>query len=312
MAKFRQNHTRNGGLKGASIVKIILVIAVFVVILWFLGRTINSIPIVSEVDSEMDKVAVFDFSKDSVESLPDQIYIPAGSNGEIIHHKYYSLSYVEEYEQSEWVAYPLTKELIRMPNVPRAKRFEDDLSVSTGSATYYDYRGSGYSRGHLAPAADMAHNREAMEASFLMSNMSPQISSFNGGIWNELENLVRDWAYKYEEVIVVTGPILDANLKEFIGKNKVAVPDKFYKVILDMKGPETKAIGFILDNQKSVERLQSLAVTVDEVEKATGLDFYTYLLPSEEEEILESKVNVGKWKFDENLYRKRINVWNNR
>ena len=158
----------------------------------------------------------------------------------------------------------------------------------------------------------MAFSQEAMEASFLMSNMSPQLSSFNGGIWNELENLVRDWAYKYEEVYVVTGPVLDEKLKTRIGENQVAVPEMFYKVIMDIRGPDRKAIGFILRNEMSEERLEKYAVTVDEVERLTGLDFYTFLLEDAEEEALESVFDVNKWKFDEQLYQKRVNHWNNR
>lgn len=105
-----------------------------------------------------------------------------------------------------------------------------------------------------------------------MSNMSPQKPAFNRGIWKDLEALVRHFAIK-EEKIVVTGPILSKEKTLTIGANKVTVPTHYYKVILDLTPPR-KMIGFILPNEGSDKPLAAFAVTVDEVEKATGLDFF--------------------------------------
>ena len=311
MAKFRKNHARTSKAKGLSYVKIILFVLILGVVLFYLSKVIPSINIEPAVGQgeEIQQVAVFDFSKDSI--LSTYAYLPIGSEGEIVHHKHYSLAYLEKYEQAEWVSYELTKESIRRPNVPRAKRFEDDPFVSTGSATYYDYRGSGFSRGHLAPAGDMAFDQEAMQESFFMSNMSPQLSSFNGGIWNELENLARDWAYKNEKVYIVSGPILN-NVDKYIGKNKIAVPKSFYKIILDVESREQKAIAFLIPNEKSEKRLQEFAVSIDRLEELTGLDFFGKLLDLESQEKLESKFDLELWPFDEALYQKRVNNWNNR
>ena len=301
MAKFRQNHTKRG--KGpVSAIKIILLVCVLGVAFYYLMQLMNNIKVADPASEGYNL---------SSEELNDSLYfVPSGSNGEIVHHRHYSLSYVEKHEQAEWVAYELTKKSIQQPNVPRAKRFEVDPQVRTGSARYYDYKGSGYSRGHLAPAGDMAFSSIAMEESFFMSNMSPQVSAFNGGVWNELENLVRDWAYKNKRLIVVTGPIFSKGMKRI--KGGVSVPGEYYKVLLDFDDPEQKAIGFILPNERSTESISTYAVTVDEVEARTGLNFFDKLLDEEKQVELESSYDLSKWPLDKKLYDKRVNVWNNR
>ena len=125
--------------------------------------------------------------------------------------------------------------------------------------------------------------------------MSPQKPYFNRGIWKKLEEQVRDWATKNEEVFVVTGGILENNL-ETIGKiNKVAVPKYFYKIILDAKKPQVKAIAFLMKNEKSEFPLGNFTASIDSVEKITGIDFFP-LLPNSLENVLESKSDFADWK----------------
>ena len=126
-----------------------------------------------------------------------------------------------------------------------------------------------------------------------MSNMSPQKPGFNRGIWKKLEGSVRNWAVDNGEIYIVTGPILTGSYPT-IGYNKVSVPSYYYKVILDYREPDIKGIGFILPNEKSSSSLQSFAVTIDEVERRTGIDFY-YSLPDDIEEQIESIVDISKW-----------------
>ncbi len=306
MATFRQNHQRASKAKSFSLIKIILFVAILAVILVYLGKLLGQINFEALETTKMEQVAVFDFSKESGEDS----YFPSNSKGELVEHKHYALSYIEAYEQAEWVAYTLTKESLKKPNVPRAKRFNTDPLVTTKSADYYDYKGSGYSRGHLAPAGDMAFDQEAMQESFFMSNMSPQVIPFNGGIWNELENLVRDWAYKNKSLHVVTGPIL-TDIDEYIGDSKVGVPKAFYKVLLDIESPKSKAIGFVIPNETSDRPVSEYAQSVDEIEALTGLDFYGLLLGDQQDEV-ESSFELSDWPFDEKLYRKRVEHWNNR
>jgi len=221
--------------------------------------------------------------------------IPTLKKGEmLIKHVAYSLVYDEVHEQAKWVAYELTaKETHKLYD--RTNHFLVDPSVKTGSACDADYKGSGYDRGHLAPAADMGWSATSMTESFYFSNMSPQTPSFNRGIWKKLEELVRIWANELDTIYIVTGPVLTPGLTS-IGGNKVSVPDYYYKVILDIY-PTKKAIGFILPNEGSSASLKSYAVSVDVVEKMTGIDFFS-LLPDNVETKVEATCCSSCWSWD--------------
>jgi len=216
----------------------------------------------------------------------------------IIKHFAYTLSYNEKHEQANWVAYELTAEKTQKA-ASRTNDFRPDNAVRTGSATNADYQGSGYDRGHMAPAADMSWSVQSMEESFFYSNMSPQVPGFNRGIWKKLEERVRQWAIENKDIYVVTGPILTGNLPA-IGPDKVSVPRYYYKVILDYTLPELKGIGFILPNASSTLPLQSFAVSIDSVEKITGINFFP-ALPDKQEMAIEKTVCIPCWTWIKNL-----------
>ncbi len=226
-------------------------------------------------------------------SYSQSLELPAlEETGRIICHSGFTLHYSEEFEQADWVAYELTAQEVA-GSVKRKDDFRPDPLIPTGSAELSDYRGSGYDRGHLAPAGDMKFSEQAMSDSFYLSNMSPQDPSFNRGIWKSLEEQVRTWAVKYDRIYIVSGPILNRTDLPRIGANRVAVPGYYYKVLL-VYGQEKKAIGFILPNKKGEFPLPSYAVTVDDVEILTGIDFFP-ALPDSEEEILESSLIKEFW-----------------
>lgn len=221
--------------------------------------------------------------------------IPLLEDGEtLILHTGYSLVYDEQTEQARWVAYHLTQdELYGLYD--RKDNFRSDPLITTGSAQLEDYRKSGYDRGHLIPAADASWSESAMSETFFMSNMSPQEPKFNRGIWADLEAVVRNFAATNQEVYVVTGPIYDLYTPPLtIGPNNVAVPDAYFKVVLDYKEPELKAIAFILKNEGSNSPLHSFAVSVDAVEELTSIDFFP-LLEDTIEETLESSFDIDLW-----------------
>lgn len=236
----------------------------------------------------------FDLSFQSI-SKEIKLEIPKLKLNEvIINHYAYSLSYNEQHEQANWVAYELTKEELKSV-CKRSNNFNIDPLVKTGSAENEDYKGSGYDRGHLAPAGDNTWSKIAMEESFYYSNMSPQDKHFNRGIWKNLEELVREWTNENNSLYIVTGPILSNNLKS-IGANKVSIPNFFYKVILDYNQPNIKSIGFIIPNKDSKNSLDKFVVSIDSLEKVTGYDFF-YQLPDSVENRLEKKSNTKEWNW---------------
>ena len=214
---------------------------------------------------------------------------------QVIRHTGYTLCYSEEHEQAKWVAYELTLDEVQ-GSIDRTDDFRDDPKVRTGSAELDDFRHSGYDRGHLAPAADFSWSEEAMSDTFYLSNMSPQEPGFNRGIWRSLESQAREWVVRDKALLVVTGPVLRDIEYKTIGENDVAIPRYYYKVLLDVREPEIKGIGFILPNESSSKSLSSFAVSINQVEEFTGLDFY-HLLEDSQEDRLESSYERSLW-FD--------------
>ncbi len=212
------------------------------------------------------------------------------SNGEIIKHSYYTLSYSEQNKQAFWVYYLLTKNIVS-GHAKRTNVFKPDPNVKTGSAQLIDYKGSGYDRGHLCPAGSMDINEIAMKESFFLSNMSPQTPSFNRGIWKKLEDRVRQWAVQYDSVFVVSGPIFKENIGH-IGPDKVTIPGYFYKVIYCSHTQQM--IAFVMPNKKLSDPISSYVKTVDEVEQLTGIDFF-YEMRDSLEDKLEAHSDTSKW-----------------
>ena len=240
-------------------------------------------------------LVMFGFSAPLSAQWQKQLQIPKiKKSDEIVRHTAYTLSYSEKHEQAYWVAYCLTKEQVNTKNTERGNNFRPDPDVPTGSATAADYLKSGYDRGHLAPAADMAWDETAMSESFYFSNMSPQVPNFNRGIWKRLEEQVHQWANDYDTLYIVTGPILADSLPT-IGPNKVSVPQFYYKALLRTSHGDTNAIAFVLPNENSTEDLMSFAITIDKLEKMTKLDFFP-ALDNKTEKRVEAKICKECWK----------------
>lgn len=206
----------------------------------------------------------------------------------------FSIGYSEELRIPLWVAWELTKEETSGP-IPRESNFFPDPDV-THQADNGDYKGSGWSRGHMVPAGDMKWNSTAMHDCCLMTNICPQHPKLNTGAWSKLENKCRNtYAQKYASVYIVCGPIVNKDCQS-IGNNNVVVPSAFYKVLL-VKTSDTgyQAIGFIYTNDDSTQGMQTAACSVDEVEAITGLDFFS-LLPNEIEDAIEMRYDWQYWK----------------
>ncbi|MEE9439513.1 MAG: DNA/RNA non-specific endonuclease [Saprospiraceae bacterium] len=309
MTKLRRNHNKTK----SNVITILRVIGFIIAIIVMMFYLWNS------ATSEESKNYTYNRTGHEVLITEDESgeikksFLPESTTGEVIRHKYYTLSYDESHEQAEWVAYKLTKRSLQLPNVKRAREFRTDKAVSTQSARHNDYTRSGFTRGHMAPAGDMAFCKEAMQESFFMSNMSPQTKECNGGIWRELEEATRDWGYDNKEVYIVTGPVLSkGHILKKIGRNKVSVPDLFYKIILDNKAPDIKAIAFLIPNERSEKPLSEYAVTIDKVEEITGIDFFADYLDSDLENILESQFDISDWRIDKRRYHQRVKNWNGR
>jgi endonuclease G len=200
-----------------------------------------------------------------------------------------------------WVQYELTRDDLS-GTATRTDRFQADTSIPYGSrAERSDYEGSGYDQGHMAPAADMIRSKNAIDESFLLSNVAPQVGiGFNRQIWQELESAIRGWVEQRGSLVIIAGPVFGATdgrvSYKVIGKDNVAVPTHFYKIVIDANNQnDIRTLAFLMPNEDlSGHKIGEYLVSVDELENLTGLDFLS-ALPLTTQEAVESKKAVSIW-----------------
>ena len=291
--RFRRNHDRpsSSGMGRVGIFAILLVFG-----MWYLFKAIGQLEIPSNLEESSTS-----FYFGAFMDMDDC---------EFIDHEVFALCYSEDHEQPHWTAHLLTSEDLNEPRVERYDYFSEDPLVDTKSAHHRDYTRSGYTRGHLVPAADMGHDLDAMKKTFFMSNICPQLKAFNGGIWRELEELCRDWAHKHQTLYIVTGPLFSKDAIKTIGKtSQVRVPDYFYKAIMN---EDYEAVGFLFPHQMSSLPIWDFSVTIDSLENVLNSDLFHGLLPDDVEDEVESKINENLWPIDQRRFEKRVTDWNNR
>lgn len=172
-----------------------------------------------------------------------------------------------------FVAQRLNKQMLaQAKSVKRVNRFYEEARLpSAERAVLADYKGSGYSRGHMAPAGDM-HTDEAMAQSFSLANMVPQNQRHNAGAWSKIENDTRKYVSRAAgDVYIFTGPVY-VNWASTIGAGKVAIPDYLYKVVYDA----TTKQSWVHWHEHSPDTQAGTPISYAEFVQRTGL----HLLPS--------------------------------
>jgi endonuclease G len=162
-----------------------------------------------------------------------------------------------------------------------------------------DYKYTGYQRGHMAPKSAMYHcyGATAVYDTFQLSNACPQLGELNNGPWGDLEDLIREnYSISCDEVWIIAGPIFDdSNGQGHLAKDaehcslpqkSIEIPDAFYKIIIDEEDGEIRILAFIMDHSEGYGygegdsipgRLSGFLVSIDEIEDATGLDFFAWM-----------------------------------
>lgn len=213
---------------------------------------------------------------------------------QILRRKGYITSYNRQTKNPNWVAWHLTKDHTHGSSQRKQEQFTEDEEIEAPRATDNDYYNSRYDRGHMCPAGDNKWDREAMRQSFLFTNICPQNHGLNKYEWNDLEIQCREWARKYGAIDIVCGPIYShKGEQKTIGRNKVWVPDAFFKVILCRNGAP-KAIGFIYRNGGIKQDRREAVRSVDEIEALTGIDFFP-ALDDQTETRVEAQADLSEW-----------------
>ncbi len=175
-----------------------------------------------------------------------------------LQHTLFTISYNEGYELPSWAAWQLTPEQAKATGTFKEK-YTEDPKVTTGTASNKDYKDAGFIIGQLVPPEDMFTSQQAMDETFLMSNTVPVKPAFNKYVWEVLEKLIREWAKEGNTLYIVAGPVLkDAPFGTF-GPNKISIPTRYYKAVLDVNGE--RAIGFLIRSNVASGAPKSFAVT---------------------------------------------------
>lgn len=208
----------------------------------------------------------------------------SGDERELADRTFFVLCHSARLKVAVWVSYELKPEHLHRV-AARPRHFHRDMELSHAGASNHDYRGSGFSRGHMAPAADFAWSTEAIQTTFLLSNAVPQRQALNSGRWAQLETAVRVVAADSDLTTVITGPIFDNDSPETIGAGRVAVPTHLFKVVLAVRGARKIMYAAIIPNAAVAEPLNHFSVSVAEAQQRTGIDFFSGLEDSEEERL---------------------------
>lgn len=229
-----------------------------------------------------------------------QLEFPGLSGEEkLINYNGFTVSYNSQAKIPHWVAYTLENYETYGENTRNGRRFRSDNSLPYPQAEDDDYRNSGWTRGHMAPAADFKWSDEALGDTFYLTNCCPQSVTLNEGMWNTLENKVREYAVEYDRIHIITGPVIGKNTHGTIGYGEVVVPDAFFKALLVHDGTQYHSIAFIMKNSKTEDdniesNMQGCAMSVNTLEEKIGFDLFAALDDAIEEDV-ERRCKLSVW-----------------
>lgn len=205
----------------------------------------------------------------------------------------YMTGYSSKWKCPVWTAWLLTESHTNGSYSRKGVSYHEDYDVPSPRATNADYSRSGYDRGHMCPSGDNKWSSAAQEDCFLFTNMCPQAHNLNSGDWNDLEMKCRTWAKRYGAIYIICGPVFKNDRpQKTIGRNRVWVPDGFYKVVMRVDDPA--AIGFYYDNDDGHRPMSEYVMTVDAIEEMTGLDFFSGLNDKIENDV-EARATLREW-----------------
>lgn len=262
----------------------------------------NSKNIVAGLLLILAQVAVFTFAPSALAADCDQhlpFGVPSGGSGDkVLCYEAFAVSYDYEMKVPSWTSSLLTRETVHGKNVKRASNFKIDKNIPrVYSSSAGDYSHSGHDKGHIAGSAQHDNSRSANDETFLYTNAAPQLPGFNRdmmgheGAWGRVESLVRKWVYKHESLIVISGTYFN-DVPKYIG-NGVGVPSSFYKIILNPTTGDTVSFWFP-HVEDTGDQIASYIVSIDEIEKRTGIDFLARVDDAQENYVEKS---IGSLSF---------------
>lgn len=193
----------------------------------------------------------------------------------VLDHKWFKVHYDPKLRLARYVEYQVTRENLLVKRAKRRDKFIADPILVSSNLPYvnpdeYQYKFTGFQRGHLAPSADFTFSQEANDRTFVMSNMAPQTRRLNAGAWKRLEEQVRRWACGEEKLTVITGPIFHGNDPAL--PSGLTIPQRFFKIVID-ETPPRKTVAFIHHQLDPKTTTKYREFPVEEVERQAGITF---------------------------------------
>jgi endonuclease G len=240
----------------------------------------------------IDNVQIGDFSSPTPTPTPSEhltmgnpsnaVTNVAQPNNYLMEKPQYSMSYSRDNGGPNWVSWHLDSSWLG--STPRQDDFRADTTLPTGwyQVQATDFSGSGFDRGHMCPSADRTITVTANSATFLMTNMIPQLPANNQGVWANLESYSRTLVSQGNELYIISG---GQGLQYFIANGHVAVPAQTWKVIIVLPvgsndisrvTTSTRTIAVVIPNSGTIGTdWRAYRVSVDQVEAITGFDFFS-------------------------------------
>lgn len=211
----------------------------------------------------------------------------------------YAMLYDKKLKMAYWVAYPLYSSILGSGNRTDDWQYDPSISTAFQPNLFKGFKPSGYDRGHQIPSADRNLNITQNKTTFYFTNMTAQASRLNQGIWANLETKVRTWTAQCDTMYVVTGAMPRTNTDTALdfaqdndGKD-VAKPKYYFKALAMKKGSEYYTIAYKMNNETppSGATFENYRLTVSELEKATGFQFFPDLSDTQ-----KGNINTSIWK----------------
>ena len=222
----------------------------------------------------------------------EKVILPSDLVEQIKDYTGFTVSFNKNNHTPNYVAWELLASEVSN-NVSRSDNFWQDPEI-IGCPAHSDYSYSGYDRGHMCPAADQKWSEKAMNDCFVMANMCPQDNQLNAGAWLTLENKERDWAKRDSAIVIIAGPIYKETDTKRIGNIGVRVPSAYFKALLAPYVDKPRAIAFVYPNMTAPGNMQDYAMSIDDLEKLLGYDFFSSL-PDEIENKVEATYSFTEW-----------------
>lgn len=229
---------------------------------------------------------------------------PLGSptTNDLIIRDSYALSSNDSTKFADWVCYFLDSATISGPSLTERQWKADPWLDDEETLEPEDYRGANEAlnidRGHQAPLANFKGNRDWYTTNYL-SNITPQDSKLNRGLWKNLEDIERSIVTRFQNVYVMTGPLYEREMPKLPNADEPhVIPSGYWKIIVvQIRKDDLLLAAFIFDQkQNQSNKLIDYCVSVREIENRTGLDFFNLLKTD-----LQNKFEINKdcsWIFN--------------